>query len=108
MCADSGATRECPMKPLILCAALIASAPAFSQTTVPAKPTLQANAYFKGLQFDWAPAAGASWYQLEFRAHQTGPFVQDSDDLPADATSTHFSFPLHLFDWTYAHYRLAA
>jgi len=51
---------------------------------------------------------GATRYQLEYRAHQTGDFVQQGDDLAATGTSTHFSFPLHLFDWTYARYRLAA
>src|SRR3569832_623701 len=95
------------MKSLLLCAVLLTAAPAFSQTTVPATPTLHANPDFKGLQFDWAPAAGASWYQLEYRAHQTGSFSQQGDDFPATATHARFSFPLHLFDWTYARYRLA-
>jgi hypothetical protein len=96
------------MNRILLCAVLAASAPSFAQTTVPATPTLHANAAFKGLQFDWAPAARASWYQLEYRAHQTGDFVQVGDDFPASANSTGFSFPLHLYDWTYARYRLAA
>jgi hypothetical protein len=96
------------MKILLLAAVLASATPAFAQTTVPATPTLHANAAFKGLQFDWAPAARASWYQLEYRAHQTGDFVQIGDDYPASANSTGFSFPLHLYDWTYARYRLAA
>ena len=94
--------------PAFLAFALALASAAHGQTTAPATPTLHANADFKGLQFDWAPAAGASWYQLEYRAHQTGDFVQQGDDLPASATYTHFSFPLHLYDWTYARYRLAA
>jgi hypothetical protein len=96
------------MKSLLIYVFIAASAPGFAQTTVPATPTLHANAEFKGLQFDWAPAARASWYQLEYRAHQTGDFVQLGDDYPSSANSTHFSFPLHLYDWTYARYRLAA
>src|SRR6185503_8140661 len=87
---------------------LAMSASAFSQTSAPAAPTLTAGAVIKGLRFDWDTVPGATWYQLEYRAHQTGAFIQQGDDFPAAATSTHFSFPLHLFDWTYARYRLAA
>lgn len=97
------------MKILSFCvAALAASAPSFTQTAVPATPSLTAGADFKGLQFDWDPTARASWYQLELRAHRTGDFVQQGDDFPASITSTHFTLPLHLFDWTYARYRLGA
>jgi hypothetical protein len=88
--------------------ALAMSASAFSQTSPPAAPSLTAGAEFKGLRFDWDAVPGATWYQFEYRAHQTGAFVQQGDDFPATATSTRFSFPLHLFDWTYARYRLAA
>jgi len=88
--------------------ALALSASAFSQTSAPAAPTLTAGAEFKGLRFDWEPVPGAAWYQLEYRAHANDPFVQQGDDLPATATSTHFSLPVHLFDWSYARYRLAA
>ena len=94
--------------PAFLALALAMATAAFSQTTPPAAPALTAGAEFKGLRFDWDTVPGASWYQLEYRAHQTGAFVQQGDDFPATATSTHFSFPLHLFDWTYARYRLAA
>src|SRR4051794_8765641 len=94
--------------PAFLFIALAMSASAFSQTSVPAAPTLTAGAEFKGLRFDWDTVAGATWYQLEYRAHQTSDFVQLGDDYPATATSTHFSFPVHLYDWTYARYRLAA
>ena len=95
------------MKRLLLCAVLAASAPAFTQTSIPAAPTLTADAIFKGLRFDWAPVAGATSYQLEYRAHRTGTFNQKST-FTASTTSTGFRFPLHLFDWTYARYRLAA
>jgi hypothetical protein len=91
-----------------LLVALAMSASAFSQTSVPAAPTLTAGAGFKGLRFDWDSIPGATWYQLEYRAHQTGAFTQQGDDFPATATSARFSFPLHLYDWTYARYRLAA
>jgi len=94
--------------PTFLAIALAMSVSAFSQTSAPPAPTLTAGAEFKGLRFDWSKVSGATWYQLEYRAHQTGSFVQTGDDYPATATSTHFSFPLHLFDWTYARYRLAA
>lgn len=87
--------------------ALAMSASAFSQTA-PAAPTLTAGAEFKGLRFDWDAVPGATWYQLEYRAHENGPFVQQGDDFPAAATSTHFSLPVHLLDWSWARYRLAA
>ncbi len=93
---------------VLVLVALAVSASAFSQTSAPAAPTLTAGAEHKGLRFDWTQVPGATWYQLEYRAHQTGPFVQQGDDFPATATSTRFSFGLHLFDWTYARYRLAA
>jgi hypothetical protein len=94
--------------PAFLFISLAMSASAFSQTSVPAAPMLTAGAEFKGLRFDWDTVSGATWYQLEYRAHQTGAYVQVGDDFPAKATSTHFSFPVHLYDWTYARYRLAA
>jgi hypothetical protein len=94
--------------PLLCAVALLASAPAFSQTSPPATPQLTAGAEFKGLRFDWGPVAGATSYQLEYRAHRTGAFVPQGGALQASTTSTHFTFPLHLFDWTYARYRLAA
>src|SRR3954471_803750 len=93
---------------VVVLIALGMSASAFSQTSAPAAPTLTAGAEVKGLRLDWDKVPGATWYQLEYRAHQTGAFVQQGDDFPATATSTHFSFPLHLYDWTYARYRLAA
>jgi hypothetical protein len=97
------------MKVLYFCvAALAASAPSFTQAAVPTAPSLTAGAQFKGLQFDWDAVSGASWYQLELRAHRTGAFVQQGDDFPASTTSARITFPLHLFDWTYARYRLAA
>ena len=97
------------MKISAFCAiALAMSVSVFGRTSVPAAPTLTVGAEFKGLRFDWVKVPGATWYQLEYRAHQTGAFVQAGDDFPASATSTHFSFPLHLYDWTYARYQLAA
>jgi hypothetical protein len=94
--------------PVFLAIALAMSVTAFAQTSPPAAPTLTAGAEFKGLRLDWDSVPGATWYQLEYRAHQTGSFVKQGNDFPATATSTRFSFPLHLYDWTYARYRLAA
>jgi hypothetical protein len=87
--------------------ALAMTAPAYAQT-IPSTPGLAAGPEFKGLRLDWEPAAGASWYELEFKANQAASFVQLGGDLPASATSFRYRFPLHLFDWTYARYRLAA
>src|SRR3954471_13821972 len=102
-------TQESPMKiPALFAITLAMSVSAFAQTSPPAAPTLTAGAEFKGLRLDWDTVPGATWYQVEYRAHQTSSFVQQGDDYPATATSTRFSFPLHLFDWTYARYRLAA
>src|SRR5689334_14090995 len=80
-----------------LLVALAMSASAFSQTSAPAAPTLTAGADFKGLRFDWDEVSGATSYRLEYRAHRTGAFVQQGEDFQATSTSTHFSFPLHLF-----------
>jgi hypothetical protein len=88
--------------------ALAMTAPLRAQTTAPAAPSLTAGAEFKGLRLDWEPVAGASRYQLEYRAHQTGPFVKKGSDYPASVTVARFRLPLHLFDWTYARYRVAA
>jgi len=96
------------MKTLFWClAAFAASASSFAQT-VPATPSLTVGAEIKGLRFDWEPVAGASWYELEYQAHQGQPFVQHGYDFDASITTTHYRFPLHLYDWTYARYRLAA
>ncbi len=84
---------------------LTASA-AFAQA--PAAPSLTAGPDFKGLQFDWDAVAGASWYELEYQANQQAAFAQLGGDLPASATTFRYRFPLHLFNWTFARYRLAA
>src|SRR4051812_18389522 len=94
--------------PAFLAIAMAMSTSAFSQASPPAAPSLTAGAEFKGLRLDWDAVPGATWYQVEYRAHQNGTFVQQGDDFPATSTSTRFSFPLHLYDWTYARYRLAA
>src|SRR5690349_20745314 len=87
--------------------ALAISASAFAQTS-PAAPALTAGAELKGLRFDWDPVPGASWYELEYKANQAADFVKKGSNLAASATSYEYRFPLHLFDWTYARYRLAA
>src|SRR4051812_50115764 len=94
--------------PALIAIALAMSVSAFAQAAPPPAPSLTAGAEFKGLRLDWDTVPGATWYQLEYRAHENGPFVQQGDDFPATATSTHFSFPLHLYDWSWARYRLAA
>jgi len=52
--------------------------------------------------------AGASWYQLEYKAHKGQAFGQFGDDFDASITTMHYRFPLHLYDWAEARYRLAA
>jgi len=96
------------MRNLVISAlALVITSPVFAQT-IPQAPQLTAGAEFKGLRFDWEPVAGATWYELEYKAHQGAAFVKKGSNLPASATSYAYRFPLHLFDWTYARYRLAA
>src|SRR3954467_10819440 len=96
-----------PMRNLIICAtALVMTSPLYAQT-IPQAPQLTAGAEFKGLRFDWEPVAGATWYELEYKATQSAAFVKKGSNLPASATSYEYRFPLHLFDWTYARYRLA-
>ena len=62
--------------PAFLALALAMATAAFSQTTPPAAPALTAGAEFKGLRFDWDTVPGATRYQLEYRAHQTGDFLE--------------------------------
>jgi hypothetical protein len=87
---------------------MTAGTSAFSQTNAPATPTLTAGAIVKGLRFDWEPVAGASWYQLEYSAHKNAAFVQHGYVIDGSLTTTHYRFPLHLYDWAHARYRLAA
>jgi hypothetical protein len=97
------------MKILYFClVAMMAGASSFAQTTIPAAPSLTVGAEIKGLRFDWEPVAGASWYEFEFKAHEKAEFVQQGEDLDASVTTMRFRFPLHLYFWTYARYRLAA
>jgi hypothetical protein len=88
--------------------AMTAGTSSLAQTTVPGTPTLTVGAIVKGLQFDWEPVAGASWYQLEHQAHRNAEFAQHGFDMDASITTTHYRFPLHLYDWSYSRYRLAA
>jgi hypothetical protein len=87
--------------------ALAMTAPAYTQTTPPSAPSVTAGAEFKGLRFDWDPVQGAGSYQLEYRAHEHSGWAAQLA-LPASATHVRFRLPLHLFDWTYARYRIAA
>ena len=97
------------MRSLPFCfVALAMTAPAYTQTTPPAAPSVTAGAEFKGLRFDWESVPGAGWYQFEYRAHQTGLFVQLGTNYSAATTNIRLRLPLHLFDWTYARYRIAA
>lgn len=68
---------------------------------------MTAGAEFKGLRFDWEPIPGAASYQFEYRAHQNSAWAVQLT-LPASASNVRFRLPLHLFDWTYARYRIAA
>ncbi len=96
------------MRNLVICAiALVMTSPVYAQT-IPQAPALTAGAEFKGLRFDWEPVAGATWYELEYKANQRAAFAKKGSNLAASATSYRYRFPLHLFDWTYARYRLAA
>jgi hypothetical protein len=97
------------MKTFYFClVAMAAGASSFAQTAVPATPSLTVGAEIKGLRFDWEPVAGASWYQLEIKVHEKAEFVQKGDDLDASLTTLTYHFPLHLYFWTPARYRLAA
>jgi hypothetical protein len=109
MTRDRALIREIHMRSLYSClAALAMTAPAYTQTTPPPAPSVTAGAEFKGLRFDWETVYGAAWYQLEYRAHQNGPFVQLGGNYPGGTTYVRFRLPLHLFDWTWARYRVAA
>lgn len=88
--------------------AMVSATHSVAQTPAPETPTLSVGAIVKGLQFDWEPVVGASWYQLEYSAHRNAAFVQHGYVMDASITTTHYRFPLHLYDWTHARYRLAA
>ena len=96
------------MRNLLICATALVMTSQVHAQTIPQAPSLTAGPEFKGLRFDWQPVAGASWYELEYKANQNAAFAKKGSNLPASATSYWFRFPLHLFDWTYARYRLAA
>jgi len=96
------------MRNLIACATALVMTSQVHAQTIPQTPSLTAGAVFKGLRLDWEPVAGATWYELEYKAHQGDAFAKKGSNLPASATSYEWRFPLHLFDWTYARYRLAA
>jgi hypothetical protein len=97
------------MKNLYFClVAMAASTSSFAQTALPDTPSLNVGAEIKGLRFDWEPVTGASWYQLEIKVHEKAQFVQHGDDFDASVTTYRYHFPLHLYFWTPARYRLAA
>jgi hypothetical protein len=96
------------MKTLFFCLVALAAAPSFAQTVAPDMPTLTIGPKIKGLQFDWEPVARASWYQLEIKANERTAFAQVADDIDASITTISYRFPLHLYFWTPARYRLAA
>jgi hypothetical protein len=97
------------MRSFLLCLIFVGvTAPAYTQTTPPAAPSVTAGADFKGLRFDWETVPGAAWYQFEKLVRQTGNFVQDGPNYPATRTTIRFRVPVHLFDWTYSRYRVAA
>ena len=88
--------------------AMTAGASSFAQTTLPNTPSLTAGAEIKGLRFDWDPVAGATWYEVQYKANSAREFTQVYYDLDASITSWLYHFPLHLYFWTPALYRLAA
>jgi hypothetical protein len=96
------------MRYLTTCAAALVMTSTVYAQTIPQAPQLTAGTEFKGLRLDWEPVAGATWYELEYKANQAAAFVKKGSNLAASASSYRWRFPLHLFDWTYARYRLAA
>ncbi len=96
------------MKTFFFClVAMAAGASSLAQTSVPAAPSLTVGAEIKGLRFDWEPVAGATRYELEYKAYENSEFVHRWT-VDAPATMIMFRIPLHLYFWTYAQYRLAA
>jgi hypothetical protein len=97
------------MKALYFClVAMAAGSFSFAQTTVPATPSLTVGAELKGLQFDWDPVAGATWYEVQYQANTSREFTQLYYDFDSSVTTWLYHFPLHLYFWTPALYRLAA
>src|SRR5262245_33695914 len=97
------------MKTYFFClVAMAAGASSFAQTTLPDTPSVTVGAELKGLRFDWEPVAGASWYEVQYQANDKREFTQVYYDFDASVTSWLYHFPLHLYFWTPARYRLAA
>lgn len=73
----------------------------------PEAPLLELElAQIKQFQLSWAPARGASYYQLFERAHAGADFVQVGGDIGETETSIALTVPLHLR--ATASYRLRA
>jgi hypothetical protein len=97
------------MKTFCFClVAMAAGASCLAQTSLPEAPSLTIGAEIKGLRFDWEPAAGATYYEVQYKANESREFVQLYYDFDATVTSWLYHFPLHLYFWTPALYRLAA
>jgi hypothetical protein len=86
--------------------AFVATTPMVAHSA-PAVPDVTVGAGIKSLRFDWAPAAGASRYELWQRASANAAF-QKTAEYPAASTDTSLSVAVHSFDWSGALFRLAA
>jgi trimeric autotransporter adhesin len=82
----------------------------FSQTATqrPAAPQVTVGADIKLLQFDWEPAARASYYQLMVKPGRSSQYQTAGDRIPASETRVDLPIPVHLQYWADTRYILRA
>jgi hypothetical protein len=73
----------------------------------PAVPAVTIGAVQKQLQFDVEPVAGASYYELWFKANGGATWVKWTTSLSANPVLK-ANVSAHLLDWYNAHYRVTA
>jgi len=81
--------------------------PALASAARPAAPAVNVGAGFKQLRFDFEPVAGASSYQLWFRANGGASWVKYMDSTAA-TTEFKVTVSAHLLDWFNARYYVTA
>jgi hypothetical protein len=81
--------------------------PALASAAPPAAPEVNVGAGLKQLRFDFEPVAGASSYQLWFRANGGAGWVKYMDSTAA-TTEFKVTVSAHLLDWFNARYYVTA
>ena len=80
-------------------ALILLAAVAQAQTSRPARAQVTFGADIKQLQFDWEPAAGATYYQMYVRPPEAAHYTPLGERLPASQTRLNLSIPVHTHKW---------